>query len=148
MRMALANLLLAAFMVGVIWLVQLVVYPMFMDAGPEAFPAWETEHSRRIQLVVGPAILLQLVVALALVARSVDDAAERRLCAANLLALLVAVGATGLVSVPLHDELSGGFSASTIDTLVQTNWIRTAAWSLQLLPALVLAGRASRLPPR
>ncbi len=148
MRLALANLLLTAVMVGVIWLVQLVVYPMFLDAGPGAFPAWENEHSRRITVIVGPAILAQLGLALALVARAVDGGAERRVSAANLLALLVAVGATGLVSVPLHDELSRGFSGGTIDTLVQTNWIRTAAWTLQLLPAVALVGRASRLPSR
>ena len=140
MRLALANVVLAAFMTGVIWLVQLVVYPMFLDAGPSAFPAWETEHASRIAPVVGPAIAGQLLAGVALVITASDHA--RWPARLNLGLLVLAVGVTGLVSVPLHAELADGFSAATIDDLVQSNWIRTAAWTAQLAAALALLGRA------
>jgi hypothetical protein len=46
---------------------------------------------------------------------------------AGLVALLW--GVTFLVSVPCHAVLSQGFDASAHARLVDTNWIRTAAWT-------------------
>lgn len=136
MRLAVANVVLAAFLAGIIWLVQLVVYPMFLDVGPGGFPAWETEHSERITPVVGVPILGQLAVAAALLLTA--PAASRWLVRVNLGLVVLALAVTGLVSVPLHDDLARGFSAATIDDLVQTNWVRTVAWTAQLAVAIAL----------
>lgn len=133
MRLLLANVVLAAAMTGVIWLVQLVVYPMFRDAGASAFPAWDVEHSRRISPLVGPLIAGQVLVAIAVVA-----ATGGKLAWLNLALLGAAILVTGAVSVPLHSELSRGFDAAAIDKLVQTNWLRTIAWSGQLAVACAL----------
>ncbi len=136
MRLPLLNVVLAAVMVGVLWLVQLVVYPMFLDAGPRAFPAWETEHSRRITWVVGPAIVGQVLVAAALV-----RTAPGWLARVNLGLVVLVCALTALVSVPLHDQLAQGFDPGTIDDLVQTNWLRTAGWTVQLAVAAALLWR-------
>lgn len=40
--------------------------------------------------------------------------------------------ATFGLSVPRHDALlRGGYDAAVIESLVSTNWIRTAAWTLR-----------------
>ena len=44
---------------------------------------------------------------------------------------------TGLLQVPLHQTLGGGFDAVAHQRLVATNWIRTVAWGLRA--TLVLA---------
>jgi hypothetical protein len=77
--------------------------------------------------VVGLPIVLQAGVAVALVVRT-----PGWLGRANLGLLVLALSVTGLVSVPLHDELTGGFDAGAIDALVQSNRVRVAAWTGQL----------------
>ena len=43
---------------------------------------------------------------------------------------------TALVQVPCHEALSRAFDSLVHQRLVQTNWLRTAAWSLRGLLAL------------
>ena len=47
---------------GLVWVVQLVVYPGFREVGPtHAWPAAHAAHSRRISLTVGPPWMVQAV---------------------------------------------------------------------------------------
>jgi hypothetical protein len=46
------------YMVGFIWTMQILHYPLFDRVGRDAFAAYETEHNRRFGLLVGPGILL------------------------------------------------------------------------------------------
>ncbi|HUU32707.1 MAG TPA: hypothetical protein VMW48_01525 [Vicinamibacterales bacterium] len=124
---------------GLIWLVQVVNYPLFAAVGSAAFPAYHREHIRLITLVVGPLMLAEAGAAVAIVAL--------RLCSPWLscagLALLVIVwGATWLLSVPQHDALAHGFSASAHEALVATNWIRTVAWTTRAGLALAMVADA------
>jgi hypothetical protein len=45
--------------------------------------------------------------------------------------LAVLWGSTFWIQVPLHARLQSGSNPDTIDWLVQTNWIRTVAWSIR-----------------
>lgn len=55
------------------------------------------------------------------------------------LALLAVVWAsTILVQVPLHRRLSGGYDGAAVTRVVQTNWVRTTAWTLRVGVAGVL----------
>lgn len=57
-------------------------------------------------------------------------------------AVLVAVvlGATVLLSVPLHQRLGMRFSADAHRQLVLTNWIRTIGWTMRgIVACLMLA---------
>jgi hypothetical protein len=45
---------------------------------------------------------------------------------------------TFFVQVPLHNQLSDGYDESTVHKLINTNWIRTALWSLKSLSSLVI----------
>jgi sterol desaturase/sphingolipid hydroxylase (fatty acid hydroxylase superfamily) len=62
-----ANLAATWFMVGLIWFVQVVHYPLFaaVPAG-EPFAAYHRQHVRRTTWVVAPVMLVELVTAVAL----------------------------------------------------------------------------------
>ena len=54
-------------MVGVIWFVQVVHYPLFSSVGPEKFTVYSEAHSRLTTYVVGPPMLVDVATALLLV---------------------------------------------------------------------------------
>ena len=117
-------------MFGAIWIVQLVHYPLFSGVGEASWTDYEGQHQMRITWVVGPLMILELVTAVWLVF-------DRPLFMPNWTALLgvVLVGviwlSTAFVQMPLHRALSQVFDAATHQSLVATNWIRTATWSLR-----------------
>ena len=63
----LANLAATFVMVGIIWFVQIVHYPLFARVGTTGFPAYSAAHSRLTGLVVGPPMLAEAATAVALV---------------------------------------------------------------------------------
>ncbi|VTU01504.1 Uncharacterized protein OS=Candidatus Entotheonella sp. TSY1 GN=ETSY1_13155 PE=4 SV=1 [Gemmataceae bacterium] len=125
----LANAAATWFMCGVIWFVQLVHYPLFRAYDPAAFGATMLAHQAATQKIVFPAMMVELVTALALLAW---PPAGAPVWVPWLGAALVGVGgfATVLVMVPLHERLAGdGFDEALHRRLVRWNWVRTAAWS-------------------
>ena len=112
-------------LVGLIWTIQMVHYPLFAQVGPEHFVAYHRRHTRESTLVVGPLMLAELVTAALLVLEGNRD--PWLLASLPLLALIWI--STGFVQIPLHNTLTTGFDAHAHRRLVTTNWWRTAAWS-------------------
>ena len=116
------------FMAGLIWIVQVVHYPLFGRVGREGFAAYESAHARLITPIVGPAMLVELVSSLALLA-----ARPRGMPAwaawAGVALVGIAWASTAFVQVPLHGTLARGFDEDAHARLVATNWVRTIAWS-------------------
>ncbi len=115
-------------MVGVIWTVQLVHYPMLATMS-ELVPAQAAvDHQRRISWVVGPLMAAEGVTALILL---VDRPASMGWPSAWLAAGLLGIAllSTVAVQVPLHTRLAAGHDAAAADRLLSSNWIRTAAWT-------------------
>lgn len=112
------------FMVGVIWFVQIVHYPLFSRVGEAGFSDYERHHAQRTTWVVAPPMLVELGTAMTVVWYVGGALAW---CGLLLLALVWA--STGLWQVPAHRRLEGGFDAATHRRLTTTNWVRTAAWS-------------------
>lgn len=115
-------------MVGVLWVMQLVHYPLLALVPDEAFVAYEDQHRRRISLIVGPAMAIELVTAVALVLVR-PESVPLGLLVAGVALLVVVLATTAFVSAPLHVRLAAGKDPALIDRLVATNWIRTAGWS-------------------
>ena len=116
------------FMAGVIWIVQLVHYPLFAGVGADGFPRYATDHARLISYVVIPAMLVELTTAVVLAFKP-DQLGPSAYMG---LALVLAVWAsTFVLQVPLHAKLSAGFEVEAHRALVATNWIRTILWSLR-----------------
>jgi uncharacterized membrane protein len=118
------------FMVGLIWFVQVVHYPLFAAVGEEGFARYETLHNRLTTWVVGPPMLVELAAALALVFRRPPEVPG---WAAWLGLGLVGVIwlSTAFLQVPRHQRLTAGFDAAAHGALVTTNWLRTVAWTLR-----------------
>ncbi len=119
-------------MTGLIWVIQLVHYPIFdaIEHGvdDEAWQRFAHRHTTSISFVVGPLMLAEGITGLWLVAAP-PGGASRILPIIALALLGVALGVTALISAPLHGRLAPKFDPALHHRLVTTNWIRTAAWS-------------------
>ena len=133
----LVHLVTTAVLAGMVWVVQLVVYPAFRTVGPTAgWAAHHRRHSTAMATVIAlPWALQGLTVALLLVRRP----GPLVLLTAALAAATVLV--TVAVSVPLHTRLGDGYDDALARRLISTNWWRTAAWTAGTACAAVLAAR-------
>ena len=134
----LAHLAATLFMVGLIWFVQIVHYPLFAQVGEEVFQLYSEAHSRLTSYVVGPPMLLEAGTALLLVIRR-PEGVPLYLALAGLTLVAVIWLSTALLQVPRHTALGSGFDRSAWRGLVGTNWIRTAAWSVRGFVVLWMA---------
>src|SRR5918994_940869 len=113
------------FMVGVIWFVQVVHYPLFARVGTPDFSAYSLRHTRLTGLVVGPPIESSVALVwmgLPLVAGS---------CLS-----------TPPPQPPRHTTLGRGFDPAAHQFLVTSNWMRTVLWSLRGLVVLCILYQA------
>jgi hypothetical protein len=127
-------------MIGVIWFVQIVHYPMFSLVGRAGFAAYEAAHSRLTTVVVAPPMLVELATGAYLALRPPPAMPPAALWAG--LALIAVIWlSTWLLQVPKHRALEAGFDPAAHRALVGTNWIRTLAWTARGILLLVLLGR-------
>jgi hypothetical protein len=127
------------FMTGLIWFVQIVHYPLYANVGHAQFPEYEALHNRLTTWVVGPAMLVEMVSAVALLRNSLNGSSSLAWLGLGLLAVIWISTAT--LSVPAHDALTAGFYPGDWQKLVSTNWIRTVAWSVRSVIVMVLTYR-------
>ena len=121
-------------MMGLIWFVQLVHYPLFEAVGPDHFVAYESAHQRRTSWVVGPLMGVEGLSALA-IAAALRDEVGLELTLAGLTLLAVIHASTVLLQVPAHRRLSERYDGDVVRRLVRTNWVRTIGWSLRVVVA-------------
>ncbi|MCW5756188.1 MAG: hypothetical protein KIT54_03030 [Phycisphaeraceae bacterium] len=121
------------FMVGLIWFVQVVHYPLFAGVGEHGWPAYGRRHQVLTTLVVGPAMLVEVATCILLLILMPGV-----LPAAGALLLGLVWASTFFVQVPLHRRLERGLDAALVQKLVATNWVRTALWSARGVVALIL----------
>ena len=65
----LANVVSTLFMVGLIWMVQIVHYPLFDDVGQENYVRYQQRHQRNITYVVAPVMFVELATSILLLFR-------------------------------------------------------------------------------
>ena len=114
-------------LVGLIWTVQLVHYPLFAHVGADAFRAYHARHTRNITLIVAPLMAAELLTAVLLFFRG----AREPWLLASFAPLLFNWLSTWRVQVPLHDRLATGFDPGAHRRLVASNWWRTLAWTIR-----------------
>ncbi len=120
-------------MVGMIWTIHLVHYPLFAEVGPESYVNFQSEHVERIgRLLLAPWLIegVTLLVLLWFVL-----AGKRREIAIPILVSAVAMAVvlviSGFWSAPAHGDLADGFDAVVHDRLMAANLIRALAWSIR-----------------
>lgn len=115
-------------LIGLIWFVQIVHYPLMGAVGDGPFAAYARAHARRTSWVVTAPMLLEAAGAIALVVEPPTTAVRPLLWVGLGLLALVWASTFGL-QVPCHRRLARGFDTRAHRLLVRTNWIRTLAWT-------------------
>jgi hypothetical protein len=123
------------FMVGVIWFVQVVHYPLFARVGTPDFSAYSLRHTRLTGLLVGPPMLLEAATAVALVVWTPPGSSVSLVWTGLLLVAGIWLS-TAVLQSPRHTSLSRGFNPAAHQFLVTSNWLRTVLWSLRGLLVL------------
>jgi uncharacterized protein (DUF2237 family) len=140
----LANLAVTLCLVGLIWTIQIVHYPLFAHVGIAEFSRYHALHSSLITLLVGPLMLAEVGLTLGWITEPGDVPRWLPWACAALVA--VAWLSTALLSVPIHGALGAASPEerpALIARLVLTNWPRTLAWTARA--ALLLFALARRL---
>lgn len=136
----LAHLAATLSMVGIIWFVQVVHYPLFRDVGDAGFPAYAAAHITRTGRVVGPLMVIELASGLLLL-RWRPTAVPGALAVLGIALLIVIWLSTRLLQVPRHRLLGQGYDAVIGRSLVMTNWLRTVAWTVRGVLVLLMIAR-------
>ena len=137
----------SAYLAGLIWVIQLVHYPMLADLDPQRAAAACARHAYAITPIVVPAMLIELAAVVLMLppVRMVEGIGQPAGSVVpwlwvSLALVIVVWVSTFAVQVPLHTRLQkhapGTIDADGVRLLVRTNWIRTVCWSARA----VLAG--------
>ena len=127
-------------MVGLIWTVQVVHYPLFESVGAEAYPQYQSRHIDRIGavLVVPWGLEGLSIVALLVLAR---DRTMRMLAVAGAALMGLILLVTMIWAAPVHGELLDGFDSDQHDTLMASNLVRTLLWTARGGVAMAMVWR-------
>jgi len=118
------QLIACAAMTGIIWMVQLAIYPLFGRLQGQTFDDYHTRYMTQVTHIIAPFMFLEAsTCALCLYLGPWDT----QLLPTLLLALVWA--STAFIQVPQHKNLT----PETVPALVRSNWLRTIAWSLRLI---------------
>ena len=140
----LLNLVSTFTMVGVIWFVQVVHYPLLAVVPVESASVVAVDHQRRTGWVVMIPMTVEGFTTLGLL-KWVPEGVAWWVPWLNGVFLAVALGCTVLLSVPRHARMAARPDASVGRELVLTNWPRTIAWTARgVVVALMLLARLSQ----
>jgi len=122
-------------LVGLIWVVQILVYPQFRRVAPAEFRDYHFAHCFRIGLIVGPPLFVEAATAAWLLYAGGQSLSF--ILSTGLIPLIWLT--TAVFQAPIHTRLGRGFDAPLIRRLILTNWIRTLAWTARgILVSLTL----------
>jgi len=122
------NIVATFFMVGVIWFIQIVHYPLYTRINPDAFPNYEVAHINLVTPVVVPIMFLEAITAVLLLLSPIAGIPLWLLIAGLVIVVLI-WSITFFVTVPQHNVLSYSFDSAVHRTLMLTNWSRTVLWT-------------------
>ncbi len=126
--LVLINLISTWYLVGLIWMVQVVHYNLFDRVGEDKFVQYEADHCSLITPIVGPPMLIELATA-AMLLVAAPPGIPRSWLIAGLVAVIAIWLSTMFIQVPCHTRLSDQFNRSDYRLLVASNWIRTILWT-------------------
>lgn len=145
--MLIIHVVVTAALVGLIWTIQIVHYPLFAKVGTGQWAEYHRSHTSRITFVVVPLMFAELGLALYLavfppVVSAEDTMTARLMWWALGMTVVVWISTFG-IQVPLHGRLARGFDERSVSLLVGTNWVRTAGWTIKLVVLCVAVLRVN-----
>ena len=123
---------------GLIWVIQVVHYPLMEHVDEGRFREFHAWHTRRISWLVVPLMMVELGAAAVLLWRCPPGVPPVLPVTGAMLVVVIWSSTFGL-QVPRHRELAGGWNPRAHRCLVRSNWIRTWAWTLRSAIALTIA---------
>ncbi len=131
------------FMVGLIWTIHTVHYPLFASVGEAAYVAFQTEHVNRIgNLLLLPWLTEGLTLLGILLLAFFGNRHEFRLPVfLNGVGMAIVLVISGFWSAPAHGDLANGFNKEVHDRLMTANLVRTLAWTLCGICAIWLVAK-------
>ena len=108
-----------------IWLVQVIIYPGLSRVPSKDFANYHRWYVTRISVLVVPLMICEAITTLGWLMLEPDSYYS------TIAAFLVVIIwlATFMLQVPIHRHLQSGKDNARIRRLVDTNWIRTMAWT-------------------
>ncbi len=127
-----AHCVASCFMVGMIWTVHLLHYPLFEYVGEDTYVRFQQEHVDRIGSLLLVPWLTEGVTLLALIGLAFFGGRRdlRMPTVINALSMAVVLVISGFWSAPAHGDLSDGFDPVVHDRLMNANLVRTLAWTV------------------
>lgn len=116
------------FNTGLIWTIQLVHYPGFLQVGQENYALYQQLHMHRISLLVGVSMLAELASSLLLLFM-IAHLPQKVIYMISVTLLAGIWLHTMFLAVPLHERLVDAYDVPSIKQLIATNWWRTIGWS-------------------
>lgn len=114
---------------GLIWVIQLVHYPMFQFLDSQTYSRAMAFHQQRISIIVVPLMLFELLSAGYLAFIQWSSLAGFH--SINMALLMVIWVHTFGLMVPFHRKISTQCNNALLLKTVSHHWIRTAAWSIK-----------------
>ncbi len=141
--LVIAHMASTLFMVGLIWTIHVVHYPLFAHVGESTYVAFQSEHVNRIgKLLLLPWLTEGVTLLAVLILAFLGQRRDLRLPAfLNGLGMAIALVISGVWSAPAHGKLADGFDAAIHNRLMTANLVRSFAWTLCGVCAIWLVAR-------
>ena len=127
-----SNLVLNSILLGIILMTQFVNYPL-LDSYNENFHTIHQNYMKRMGYLVGPIMVLEFLIISFLFLLNF----ENKLTAAMFIITCLIWISTFFIQVPVHQGLTNRKEKKLIQSLINTNWIRTILWSVKLMLSLI-----------
>ncbi len=129
MSIIIIRLLLDFGLMVLIWMIQRIVYPSFLDYTTENLVGWHRKYINRLNPIVIPLMFGQLGISVLQLAISFNI-----YTILSLTIILIIWMSTFLQFVPMHVNISKGrVNERMLKRLVYKNWIRTVLWTVLFL---------------
>ena len=120
------------FMVGLIWTIHYVHYPLFAYVGETTYASFQTAHVERIGRLLFVPWLTEGITLLGILALAFLGGRKtlRVPAVINGAAMAIVLVISGFWSAPAHGKLAAGFDKTVHDQLMTVNLIRAVAWTV------------------
>ena len=115
-------------MFSIIWFVQIVHYPLFLNVPKPSRIIFAQNHQQLISFIVMPAMLIELVTL-----TYITFTKPTLIWVICFILLSLIWGSTFFLQVPCHNQCLINPTNVVIKRLINTNWIRTICWSLKTI---------------
>ena len=120
------------FMVGLIWTLHYVHYPLFAYVGETTYAGFQTAHVERIGRLLFVPWVTEGITLLGILALAFLGGRKtlRVPAVINGAAMAIVLVISGFWSAPAHAKLAAGFDKTVHDQLMTVNLIRALAWTV------------------